>query len=47
MELLFRWMILGVALNGLALSLDENKSDIYIYIYTPTCMTLCSVKALY
>ena len=34
MELLFRWMIVGVmrngvALNGGAVSLDENKSDIY------------------
>jgi hypothetical protein len=29
MELLFLWMRLGVALNGVALSLDENKAAIY------------------
>jgi len=33
MELLFRWMLLGVGFNGVAVSLDENKSDIYIYMY--------------
>jgi len=25
MELLFRWMILGIALNGVAVSLDDTR----------------------